>query len=50
MISLPPRQLRRVGQVSVRLPGECDLRPSDTIGLAFDPVRTLIFDDTGAAV
>ncbi len=40
----------RVGQVSVRLPGECDLRPGDVIGLAFDPAHTLFFDDTGSAV
>ncbi len=40
----------RVGQLSVRVPGETDLRPGENIGLAFDPSYTLFFDHLGDVV
>jgi len=40
----------QLGQLSVRLAGESDLRPGDVVGLHFDPAHILFFDDQGFSV
>lgn len=40
----------QLGQISVRVVGDSDLTPGDTVGLHFDPARTVFFEEDGNAV
>jgi multiple sugar transport system ATP-binding protein len=39
-----------IGQLSVRVSGDSDLQPGQSVGLKFDPERTVFFDATGDTV
>ena len=39
-----------LGQLSARISGETDLQPGETVGLHFDPARSLFFDADGKTI